>query len=284
MQTPADHDFQPRRLELDWNDELPRYWYGGDVFATHYMNALSLLFPHGEKFFIDAVRAYRDRCDDPRLEREIRAFIGQEGWHRSVHADYNDWLGRLGLPAGALDARAGRKTERVRRMLPRRAWLAATVCLEHFTAILAKDLLANPQRSAGMHPHFRRLWTWHAMEELEHKSVAFDLYQATGGRYWVRVRAMLVVSVDFGLDVARNLVALIRADGQAWRPRVWLRGLDFLFGRNPGLVWKVLPAWFAFFRRDFHPWQQDDRPLIAQALGDAGLRASLRPAAAPSGG
>lgn len=265
MQTPDDHRFHARPLRLQWSRELPRHWYGGNVFATHYMNALSLLFPHGEKFFIDAVRHYRDRVDDPRVQREVREFVAQEGWHRSVHRDYNDWLERLGLPASRLDARAGNRVAFAMRKLRPRGWLAATVCLEHFTAIMAHDLLANPERTAGMHPHFRHVWTWHALEELEHKAVAFDLYCAIGGRRAGLRRAMLVASAHFAFDAARNLVALLRADGQLFRPRVWWQGLGFLFGRNPGLAWKILPAWFAFFRRDFHPWNTDDRALIASA-------------------
>ncbi len=272
MTTPADLSFAPRPMRPEWPEDLPRHWYRGEAFATHYLNALSLMFPHGEKFFIDSVRAYRDRNTDPRLDEEIRAFIGQEGWHRSVHAGFNAWLARLGLPAEALEARAGRKIEYVKQHVHPRGWLAATVCLEHFTAILAKDLLSRPQDIERMHPHFCRIWTWHAMEELEHKGVAFDLFEKTGGRYGTRVKAMLFVSFDFAVETARNVVALLHADGELWKPRVWWQGFRFLFGRDPGVFWKMLGPWLAFFRRDFHPWQADDRALIREA--DARLAAS----------
>jgi predicted metal-dependent hydrolase len=263
--TPPDLSFEARPMRPDWPDDLPRYWYRGEAFATHYLNALSLLFPHGEKFFIDAVRAYRERNDDPRLDDEIRAFIGQEGWHRSVHSGFNAWLARLGLPAEALEARQARKIAYVMKRFHPRGWLAATVCLEHFTAIFAKDLLAHPDQIARMHPHFQRIWTWHAMEELEHKSVAFDLFEKTGGRYGTRVKAMLFVSFDFALETARNVIALLRADGQLWNPRVWWQAVRYFFGRDPGVFWKTLGPWLAFFRRDFHPWKEDDRALIRSA-------------------
>ena len=270
--TPADHAFEARPMRPEWPEDLPRYWSRGEAFATHYLNALSLMFPHGEKFFIDAVRAYRERNDDPRLDDEIRAFIGQEGWHRSVHAGFNAWLSRLGLPAETLEARAGRKIEYVKQHFHPRGWLAATVCLEHFTAIFAKDLLAHPEQIARMHPQFQRIWTWHAMEELEHKSVAFDLYEKTGGRYGTRVKAMLFVSFDFAVETTRNLIALLRADGQLWKPRVWWQGLRYFFGRDPGVFWSTLGPWLAFFRRDFHPWKDDDRALIRSASELLALR------------
>ena len=97
--SPPDFEFAVRPIRFDWPDDLPRHWYGGDIFATHFMNALSVTFPHGEKLFIDSVRAYRDRNTDPTLERQIRAFIGQEGWHRNAHQAFNDWLDSQSLKA-----------------------------------------------------------------------------------------------------------------------------------------------------------------------------------------
>jgi uncharacterized protein len=277
MSTPDDVAIEPRPYRGAWPDDLPRHWWRNDAFATHFMNALSLTFPHGEKFFIDAVRAYADRTDDPRLRAEIRGFVGQEGWHRSAHRDYNEWLARLGLPAVELDARQGRKIERTRQEIPPRGWLAATVCLEHFTAVFARVLLHDTRGVAAMHPHFARLWCWHALEELEHKAVAFDLYRAIGGKYSTRAKVMLLVTHEFARDIATNLVALLRADGQLARPKVWWQGLRFLFGRSPGLAWRVVPAWLAFFRPGFHPWHDDDRALIRSTA------ASLQAAGNPPG-
>jgi uncharacterized protein len=258
-------DIAPRPLRTQWPADLPRHWYRGKAFDTHFMNALSLLFPNGEKFFIDAVRAYRDRNTDPKLERDIKAFISQEGWHRSAHRDYNDWLASLGLPVERCEARQARRLQTVTEKVPPRGWLAATVCLEHFTAIMAQDLLATDDRLEPMHPHFRRIWTWHALEELEHKAVAWDLFDGTGGRYGTRVKAMFFVTFDFAWQVGRNTIDLLRAEGELWKLRTWLDGARFLFGPRRGVVWKILPQWLAFFRRDYHPWQHDDRPLIRKA-------------------
>ena len=260
--SPPDFEFAVRPIRLEWPDDLPRYWYGGDIFATHFMNALSVTFPHGEKLFIDSVRAYRDRNTDPTLERQIRAFIGQEGWHRNAHQAFNDWLDSQGLPASKLDALTEKRTTQIRENIPPRGWLAATVCLEHFTAIFAEKILLDEQGLQAMHPHFRQLWTWHALEELEHKGVAFDLFKVTAGKNSTRIRAMVLVTLNFTWDISRNLVMLLHADRKLFSPRVWGQGLRFLFGPRQGLIWRTLPAWLQFFRRDFHPWQRDDRDLI----------------------
>ncbi|HZW13314.1 MAG TPA: metal-dependent hydrolase [Noviherbaspirillum sp.] len=257
---------QPRRLQHAWPHDLPRYWNRGEVFRTHYMNALSLLFPDGEQHFIDSVRAFRHANDDPRLERDIRGFIGQEGWHRHEHGRYNRWLGSLGYPAAKLEARIRRNLDNVKKLAPKIDWLAQTVCLEHFTAIMAQALLKHPDWLADMHPHFRKVWLWHALEELEHKAVAFDLYTRVGGSYARRVWAMLVMSFFFPFDTLWNLTVLLYRDKQLFRPRVWWQGVRFFFGNDPGLFWKILPAYLRFFKRSFHPWNEDDRYLIRQAL------------------
>lgn len=269
--TPEGFRFGPRPLRTEWPENIPRWWNAGRAFDTHFMNALSVTFPHGEKFFVDAVRHYRDRISDPRLQEEISAFIGQEGWHRSVHRDYNDWLQRLGLPAHRLDTLAAERIAAVKARLKPRGWLAATVSLEHFTAFLAHTLIADPGRLEAMHPKLRQVWTWHALEELEHKGVAFDVYLAIGGRRAPLRRAMLLVTLTFLFDITRNLIALLRADRVLWRPRTWVEAAGFLFGMRRGLIWRTLPAWFAFFGGQFHPWRHDDRRLIEQARTLSGL-------------
>lgn len=268
---PGERLVAPRQFHFEWAEDLPRYWFGGDPFRTHYMNALSILFPKGEQFFIDAVRALRDQNDDPELDRAIRGFIGQEGWHRQAHAGFNAFLTRLGLPVEALEARIERRIVFVKENLKPMRWLAATVCLEHFTAIMAHHLLRHEDELARMPAPLRRLWAWHALEELEHKSVAFDLYVKAGGSYGRRVRVMILVTINFSLDILRNLIGLLRADGLFWSPRVWISGLAFLFGPRMGLVRSILPDYLRFFRPSFHPWDADDRELIRGAYRDAGI-------------
>lgn len=269
--TPDGFSFSPRPMRTEWPENLPRCWNNGRAFDTHFMNALSVTFPHGEKFFIDSVRHYRDRITDPRLQAEIAAFISQEGWHRSVHRDYNDWLEKIGLPAHRLDALARERIDTIKLKLRPRGWLAATVCLEHFTAVFAQLLIADPDRLESMHPHLRQVWAWHAMEEMEHKGVAFDVYNAIGGRRNPLRRAMLLVSLTFLFDISRNLIALLRADGVLWRARTWIEGASYLFGWRRGIAWRTLPAWIAFFGSRFHPWDHDDRPHIERAKLQSGV-------------
>jgi predicted metal-dependent hydrolase len=167
-----------RQPAMPLSRDIPRHWYGGEAFASHFMDALSSTFPAGEAFFVRSVLHYRDRVDDPQLLADIRGFAGQEGQHSRVHADHLQLL--LDQGYGLIENR-NRLGDRIMRWFNRRqpeASIALTASLEHLTAILARQLLMHPERfTETMHPEMRALWRWHALEEAEHKSVAFDVME-----------------------------------------------------------------------------------------------------------
>jgi predicted metal-dependent hydrolase len=249
-----------RRLLIDLDAPFARHWAGGDAFRSAYFNALSMSFPVGEQFFIDSVRDGAKALPAEKrapFETELQGFIGQEATHRRIHALFNTQLAQQGYT----NTWEGRIRERVHKLQavadPRHA-VAITAATEHFTAILAQHLLEHPQALEGAEPRLKTLWTWHACEESEHRSVAFDLYRALGGEEPWRRRWMRVVTLHFTLDMLRQTARNLRHDGELWRWRTWKSGFSFFFGEH-GLVRHSFRAWRAYFRADFHPSQQDAR-------------------------
>jgi predicted metal-dependent hydrolase len=111
-------------------------------------------------------------------------------------------------------------------------------------------------------PAMQKLWQWHALEETEHKAVAFDLYQAIGGNYAWRVRWFLFASIQFAIDSLRQTVNNLWHDGTLFKPSTWLSAAQFMLGRpsrGGGWLWLTAGPLLAYFKRDFHPWQQDNR-------------------------
>ena len=143
------------------------------------------------------------------------------------------------------------------------------MALEHFTAILAHELLRDPRHLAGADPESRALWQWHAIEEIEHKGVAYDTWlHATRDwprfkRWSVKARVMLLVTRNFIVDRTHGSLELLRQDGITG-PKAWARLFWFNFVR-PGMMRKIAGAWLSFFMPGFHPWNHDDRALIAKA-------------------
>lgn len=249
-----------RRMRFAGGDDVPRYWHSGSPFLTHFFTALSLLFPGGEKFFIESVKNFEDEIQDPVLREEIAGFVKQEALHSHHHRVYNRLMTRNGVPVRRYEERIDRALKWAAGWLPLRAQLAFTITLEHFTAVFAHELLTNPKFTDGMHPDVKAMWLWHAVEETEHKAVAYDVYQQVGGQYWLRWLMMLRVMVGFPFGIALIHTVLMVGD-RAFDPRDYVRGLRFLWGRR-GFLRTVMPELLHFYRRDFHPWQFDNRELV----------------------
>ncbi|MGB5076396.1 MAG: metal-dependent hydrolase [Sphingorhabdus sp.] len=257
--TPRDRRFgrEPGQVQARW-------WLNGDPFATAIYNALSVTFPKGEAYFIESVKAHRDGVP-AKLADEIRAFTMQEVMHSREHLAFNRRVVDSGYDVSKLDARVDEALA-LTKGRPVIVNLAATMALEHFTAILARELLENPKHMAGAETEAADLWRWHALEEIEHKAVAYDtwLYATRDWtrfrRWWVKSLMMVLVTRNFIPHRISGMLELLRQDGITGK-RAQFRLLWKLFG-NPGMFRKITGAWVAYFLPGFHPWNSDERHLL----------------------
>ena len=248
-------DLVVRRLLIDLEAPFDRHWCGGDAFRTALFNALSMSFPVGEQFFIDAVRNGLKALPADQQEKyraEVQGFIGQEATHRRLHSLYNDHLDKQGL----VNSWGPRTQERARFIdnSDPRHHLAITAANEHFTAILADWMLANPDLLGQGDQRLRTLWLWHSAEESEHKSTAFDLYVALGGDHEWRLKWFRRATMFFLTDLLRQTVDNLWRDGTLWKWSTWKSGASYLFGRR-GVIRQSYGPWREYKRADFHPRQ-----------------------------
>ncbi|MBU2340832.1 MAG: metal-dependent hydrolase [Alphaproteobacteria bacterium] len=274
----------PEGLAITIRDERfnrehkPPRWWAGDAFGTAWHNALSATFPRGEAFFIEAVKAHRAGAG-PKLEAEIRAFVRQEINHTREHVAFN----RLAEDAGYDIAKIDRRVEQLLALTKGRppiANLLVTMALEHYTAMMAHEFLANPSHFEDSDPEVRAMWRWHAVEEIEHKGVAYDTFEHatrdwTPFRRWLRRSVvMLIITRRFLVNRWIDAMDLLAQDGiTGWKAR-W--GLFKYLTVTPGVLRRIFPAWLSYFRPGFHPWDHDDRALIGKYEGE--FEAALMPA------
>lgn len=258
-----------RDVDLHFDpDTVPRDWCGGDPFMTTFLGALSLLFPEGETFFVQSVKQHKHAVTDPVLAREVAGFIGQEAMHGREHRAFNALLVAHGhAEAPAIERRLGTFLALVKRTLPPASQLAVTCALEHFTAMLAEQLLRRPELRDELDPQVRALWTWHALEEVEHKAVAFDVYRAAGGGYLRRVAIMLLTTAVFLVVQTIVHLRLMARRRILHKPWTWARGLVRLW-IAPALFVRLLPAYLAYFRPSFHPNDRDCEVLLDHWRGE----------------
>ena len=273
--TPADLTISPRDRAFGQTARADRWWNEGDPVATAIMNALSATFPEGEKFFIESVVKFKDGVSEP-LKSQVKAFVRQEAMHTREHIAFNNSIIEAGYDLTGIEERSLARLAIARARHPL-AQLAVTVAMEHFTAILAEDILTNPRRTAGADPETAKLWKWHSIEEIEHKSVAFDVFMnAMKGlspykRWSIRVRTMALTTWNFYRNMSGHTADLLRQDGldpKACRGQA----LKVLFGKG-GMLRGRIGEYLSYYLPGFHPWKNDNRALIAQAEEELKLAA-----------
>ncbi|HCW88826.1 MAG TPA: metal-dependent hydrolase [Marinobacter sp.] len=249
----------PRHIEFRFPESVPRYFYGGNATATIFFAMLSAFFPPGERYFMESVRPFRNRVKDESLRAAVSGFMGQEAIHGREHDRLNEMLAERGFDMKAPD-RFVKIGLAFLEKLPASTRLAATTFMEHFTALLAEQLLEDEEFRKQADPEMIKIWQWHALEELEHKAVTYDVYQIVGNSRTERVAAamasMLMVLPMMGV----TWVWMLAKDGQLGNIPDNLKGLNVLFGPK-GFVSGILVRLPEFIRPRFHPDDHDTKEL-----------------------
>ncbi len=255
-----------RTLNISYPQTLSRHWVQDNAYATAFFNSLSVVFPHGEAFMIRSVAPWRSKATEA-LHHQITGFIQQEAGHSHEHDVMNDAITKSGYNIAPLE-RAIRQFVAAFRSSSATTRLGATMCIEHITAIVAAEILANDSHLAQCSDEMRAVWLWHSLEEVEHKAVAFDVWHhatrdwSSWRRWMVRSAMMIAISASFFVNRTRGQIELLRQDGLSTWPA--LRGM-IRFGFSKGGIGRnILRPWAQFLKPRFHPWHIDDHGLIAK--------------------
>lgn len=270
LESPIQPSFPVRRMDYVF-DQVPKYWFDNDPASTLYFTGLSLLFPEGESFFVRSVRAVREQLkQNPKLDRDVGAFIGQEAMHSKEHHAFHVSARQYNLDPDSLEQMTGKILKAIEGIASKKVNLLITVGLEHYTAVKVVSMMEwvyQPMTDETI----RNLWLWHSIEETEHKAVAFDVYQYL---YGTGLRAYLdriaVFSVSLALILAMSsvyTVILMKRDQQLTNWRSWQRFIGLAGRAYRGMI----PRFLTYYRRDFHPNQTDETVLIARTKSILGL-------------
>ena len=252
------------RSNLDFKlADVPRYWFAGDPFLTRMFDALSLTFPDGERYFIQSVRLFRDQIQDPDLKQRVADFIRQEAQHGIAHDKMNQVMKDQGMPVDQFIQRLNKVFKFELKYRSPQYNIAMTAAAEHLTALMAETFYGEKETLQDAHPYVRALFAWHAIEEMEHRDVAFDVMQQVGNVPEVTRKMALVFTTGlmFGFTLYRANV-MLKCDGfnRTQRLKMNVRGLQWLFGKQ-GKLRKMQSQYRDWFKPDFHPSQH---PIIAQ--------------------
>lgn len=258
-----------RRIDFDYYNALRtrKYWFNDDPVISHFINALQATFPEGEKLFIQAAidgaaQIMKKQKIEVQLKRDMKHFIKQEAMHSKQHAKWTDALINLGYSGfKRYDNQLKNLNKFFRKYVPAVLRLSITAAAEHYTASIAfifthvrPDLLIHSNHS------FRGLLLYHAIEELEHKSVCYELYQKLSGSYILRVFGMILSTIDLIINIFIRFRYLMKKD-RLWTMSNKRKFYKFLLGSNgiiQGLIYRIKD----YFKLSFHPWENDERKLV----------------------
>lgn len=246
--------------KLQFNPKtIRRHYFANSPVMSHMLTALSSTFPIGEQFFVHSVRNVRDKVKDEKLQAQIAAFIGQEAMHSKAHAEFNDAWRSDDYHLDRFQAWLARKNEYVKNLHPK-IQLAITCAFEHFTALLGGYILRHPEVLATLDEDAVKLWVWHAIEEIEHRAVAFDVYQAVYGDDKIRRMIMRSVTTGFASLTFYSATRLFLQDKAKSLPKVGgnVFGL-YLLGK---MFIQLLPEYLSYFKADFHPSEIDYSKIV----------------------
>ena|SRR3990167_2961766 len=271
--TPSALTLIPRVVRFDYESVLRqnRYWHGGDPVVTHFFNALQAMFPEGERFFMDSARDVRDMLGKDaipaELNEQIRLFIRQEAMHGREHDAWTNALISLGyIGMEGFDLKLKRDNQWAKKKMKPLWRLSMTAASEHFTASLAHLFIyQRPDLIEKAASPFRELLVYHAMEEVEHKAVCFDLFKQAKGGYFLRSFGMIFVTIDLLVRLRNRQEYLLKKDG-LWNAKTRKEMRDLLWGKD-GIMRVLAPYLLQYFRPDFHPWETDERRDLVAKYG-----------------
>lgn len=257
-------EIKPRHMSFPFTEVKDKFFFGGNSLLTVFAAALSSTFPPGEAEFIESVRNYRDQVKDETLKAQIKGFIGQEGHHSHQHKQANVALTELGIDAVRLEKHLEKDIKKFmkRKQATPKFRLAMTVGMEHLTAIMAEHLLTHPHILDGLDETVQELLYWHAVEEIEHKAVAFDVYMLCEGDQKYLRTILRLVSVLFSLRIACYMVALLfwARKMPSWKD---VKGFwSFMFKKKTGLLSGIRSNYKDYFKQGFHPWEHANQELV----------------------
>ncbi|MEW6169158.1 MAG: metal-dependent hydrolase [Pseudomonadota bacterium] len=253
-------EVEPRDLHFDVS-AVPKYWMNNDPWTTHWWNAILAAVPEGERWVMQAVRRNLSRLDNEEVRKAAIGFIKQEHYHAREGEALNDALRAQGVAIDQVEAGFLKIRGLIEKLFGDGMQLSLVAAFEHFTGTISSLFVDHPELMKGMDPAVASMMAWHMVEETEHKSVSYDVFQDAVGSYPKRVAGLVIATVVFLAMTEYQRLYLVYKDGQLFNWRSALRALSFQYV-YPGVMRRLASRYLPYYLPGFHPWDDDNRAKI----------------------
>ncbi|MCB0508197.1 MAG: metal-dependent hydrolase [Chitinophagales bacterium] len=270
-------EIKVRRVNFQFSDKNKRFYYKDNPFSTHFINVLHILFPTGERFFVNSVLKHQKEIKDEKLKKQVRNFCGQEGIHSSMHERFWNILKAKGYNFEGYENHIDKLLHKVVAKIEVEGTkinnidLVATACLEHFTALFGHAIFEHVDTNPKYVPEdMAELFKWHASEEIEHKNVAYDVMQLVDeDEYAKRIAFMPLATVILYFYLTVGTLMLMYQDRKYIKvSRLPKQFYQFATGLFSELHRDLVSEYFSFFKKDFHPSNLNDYHLAEEFFKD----------------
>jgi len=212
-----------RQMPFEFKDEIDPLFIDGDPQQSFAFIAGSLLLPHLEPYLIRSMKAAEPHVTDPRVREDLKAFAAQEGQHYRMHMKFNAAVRRAGFPGlEALEKELSDDYHRFTKTKSLRFNLAYAEGFEALTMNAIKRMM-EPNGFGEDLPDYMEMIEWHFVEELEHRTVAFDVYDHVCGGYFYRLFVGLYAQWHFTSWIRRTTRYMLKASPPPRRSAWWKR-------------------------------------------------------------
>ncbi len=258
----TDHiEIHCRKRVYSFDDDIPRYWAKNNPVITAFYNALSTVTPEGERFFIKNVRHAAEQVEEITLNKDVKDFIEQEASHSIGHRALNGWIQSKGYPVEKSLSYTKSLFLWVNKCFSLKHRLAMTAAIEHFSSVMSDRFLRYSSINEVIEPSMREFLMWHCAEEIEHKAVAFDLYQLLYGGYFSRIFQMLFITLFYIPSVFGVQFRYLHHDRQLFNMKAWWEAVVY-FWIKPGWFSRVPSGYVRYYQKNFHPWNDDNSDIV----------------------
>lgn len=258
-----DYKILPRKVKFDW-EKTPVDWIPNQPYASYFINEINNILPAGEFWFCRLYNKVLPEITDEKLKQDVQAFIRQEAMHAVAHTSANkEYLSQRNIDIqrnldimdflfnkALADKPFGKEVPKILDHQWDLFRLGVIATVEHMTCVLGKYALYNKRwEELGADPEMIDLIKWHGSEEIEHRTVAFDLYRHLGGgyiaRYYMSV-AVIVGVLGLWVDGAAHIMGqdprFADKKPSLFRPWVWMEWYKISRQDNqvlPNPIWLV---------------------------------------------
>lgn len=241
-----------RKPNFEFKETIQKHWLDNSPFKTHFLNSLTLIFPLGERYFIRSINKVMGQIESELLRSEAKEFIKQEAQHSVEHEKFFHVLEDQGYEFHSLvDLMDTIVLEYLEPFFDKNTNLSITAGLEHITALLS-EISLEENFLDGAPDKLKQLFDWHAAEEIEHRSVAFDVLQSITKNYSTRVQGLIIGYTIISIYSGFTTLYLLNQDKELFKFKT-INDFSNIFFFKEKLFFKAAKIFLRYLHIDFHP-------------------------------